>query len=72
MANMPNYFHVPAIQAALGRHEEARKAVHDLLARRPDFATAAKQEYAKWYDEEHVEQVIEGLRKAGLQIPDNG
>ncbi|MGA8438885.1 MAG: hypothetical protein WB762_16210 [Candidatus Sulfotelmatobacter sp.] len=75
-ANMPNYFHVPAMQAAalgqLGRHEEARKAVQDLLALRPDFATVARQEYAKWYDEEHVEQVIEGLRKAGLQIPDNG
>jgi TolB-like protein len=73
-ANMPNYFHVPAIRAAalgqLGRHEEARKAVEDLLALRPDFATAARQEYAKWYDKEHVEQVIEGLRKAGLEIPD--
>jgi hypothetical protein len=66
--------YVPAIQAAalgqLGRHEEARKAVQDLLALRPDFAAAARQEYAKWYDEEHVEQVIDGLRKAGLEIAD--
>ena len=73
-ANMPNYFHVPAIKAAalgqLGRYDEARKAVQDLLALRPDFATAARQEYAKWYDEEHVEQVIAGLRKAGLDIPE--
>jgi TolB-like protein/Tfp pilus assembly protein PilF len=73
-ANMPNYFHVPALQAAalaqLGRHEEARKAVQDLLALRPDFATAARQEYSKWYDEEHVEQVLDGLRKAGLEIPE--
>jgi adenylate cyclase len=47
-ANMPSYFHVPAIQAAalgqLGRHEEAQKAVRDLLALRPDFATAAREE----------------------------
>ncbi len=73
-ANMPDYFHVPAIKAAalgqLGRHDEARKAVQELLALRPDFATAARQEYAKWYDEEHVEQVIAGLRKAGLDIPE--
>jgi TolB-like protein len=72
-ANMPNYFHVPAIQAAalaqLGRHEEARKALQHLLALRPDFASAARLEYAKWYDDEHVEQIIEGLRKAGLDIP---
>jgi TolB-like protein/Tfp pilus assembly protein PilF len=74
LANMPNYFHVPAIQAAalgqLGRHEEALEAVQDLLALRPDFATAARQEYAKWYDEEHVDQVIDGLRKAGMKIAD--
>jgi adenylate cyclase len=74
LANMPNYFHVPAIQAAalgqLGRPEEALKAVQDLLALRPDFATAARQEYAKWYDEEHVDQVIDGLRKAGMKIAD--
>ena len=73
-ANMPNYFHVPAMQAAalgqLGRHEEARKAIQDLLTLRPDFANVAKQEYSKWYDEEQVEQVLDGLRKAGLEIPD--
>lgn len=73
-ANMPDYFHVPAIRAAalgqLGRQDEARKAVQHLLTLRPDFATAARQEYTKWYDEEHVEQVIDGLRKAGLDIPE--
>ena len=74
LANMPNYFHVPAIQAAalgqLGRHEEARKAIQDLLTLRPDFATVARQEYSKWYDEDQVEQVLDGLRKAGLEIPE--
>jgi adenylate cyclase len=72
--NMPSYFHVPALQAAalgqLGRHQEARKAVQDLLALRPDFGTAARQEYAKWYSTELIEQIIDGLRKAGLEIPD--
>jgi tetratricopeptide (TPR) repeat protein len=73
--NMPNYFHVPALRAAtlgqLGRREEARKAVQDLLALRPDFAAAARQEYAKWYNPELIEQLVEGLRKAGLEIPED-
>jgi adenylate cyclase len=71
--NMPSYFHYPAMQAAalaqLGRYEEARKAVQDLLALRPDFATAARSEYGKWYSPEQTEPILEGLRKAGLDIP---
>ena len=70
--NMPGYFHVPAIRAAalgqLGRREEAQKAVQDLLAIRPDFAAVAWQEYAKWYEAENIEQIVDGLRKAGLEI----
>jgi hypothetical protein len=31
-----------------------------------------REDYGKWYDEEHVEQVIDGLRKAGLEIPKSG
>ena len=73
--NMPSYFHVPALKAAafgqLGKREEARTAVQDLLALRPDFATAARQEYAKWYDSGLIDQIVEGLRKAGLEIPDH-
>ena len=72
--NMPNYYHTHAMRAAalgqLGRQEEAWKAVQDLLALRPDFATAARQEYAKWYETEVGEHLIDGLRKAGLDIPD--
>jgi tetratricopeptide (TPR) repeat protein len=70
--NMPNYFHVPAIHAAalgqLGRREEAGKVLEKVLALRPDFAATVRQEYAKWFDPERIEPVIEGLRKAGLQI----
>ncbi len=72
--NMPGYFHTHALRAAalgqLGRREEARKAVQDLLALRPDFAAAARREYAKWYDSELIDQLIDGLRKAGLDIPE--
>ena len=71
--NMPTYFHTHALRAAalgqMGRQEDARKALQDLLALRPDFAAGARQEYAKWYGPELIEQLVEGLRKAGLEIP---
>ncbi len=72
--NMPGYFHVPAIQAAalgqLGRREEAQKVLRDLLVMRPDFVAGIRSEYAKWYDKKEIDSIIEGLRKAGLEIPD--
>jgi len=74
--NMPNYFHVPAIQAAalgqLGRREEAQKALERVFALRPDFAEMVRHEYAKWFDSEQIEQVVDGLRKAGLEIEERG
>jgi TolB-like protein/Flp pilus assembly protein TadD len=74
--NMPNYFHTHAMRAAalgqLGRQEDAHQALQDLLALRPDFAATARNEYAKWYSPELVEPLIDGLRKAGLEIPDEG
>ena len=71
--NTPGYFHLHAARAAalgqLGQREEAQKALQDLLALRPDFETAARGEYAKWYDPGEVEHMIDGLRKAGLNVP---
>ncbi|HMD30562.1 MAG TPA: protein kinase [Candidatus Acidoferrales bacterium] len=71
--NMPNYFYAYAARAAalgqLGQREAAERELRELLALRPDFATAARREFAKWYDSELVELMIEGLRKAGLSIP---
>ena len=32
----------------------------------PDFATTAREELAKWWQAELIEQMIDGLRKAGL------
>ena len=70
--NMPGYFYTHAVTAAaygqLGLHEAAQKALKELLALRPDIATAARQEFEKWYDPELVERLIDGLRKAGLEI----
>ncbi len=75
--NTPGYFHAHAARAAtlgqLGQHDAAQKAVRDLLALRPDFATVVRQEYGKWYDFEQVEHLVDGLRKAGLEIaPEEG
>ena len=73
--NMPGFFYAHAARAAalgqLGQHEAARKAVGDLLALRPDFAATVRQEYAKWYEPEQVEHLVDGLRKAGLEILEN-
>ena len=49
--------------------KKRRRRFEDLLALRPDFAAMARQEYAKWYDAEHIEQIVDGLRKAGLECP---
>ena len=71
--NTPGYFHAHAARAAalgqLGQHEAAKKALQELLALRPDFAQSARYEYAKWYEPEEIEHIIDGLRKAGLEIP---
>ena len=41
-----------------------------MLALRPNFSAVVRQEYAKWYDDERIEPILEGLRKAGLAIPE--
>ncbi len=71
--NMPGFFYAQAALAeALGQlddREAAQKAVKDLLALRPDFAATARRNYAKWYEPDDVERFLDGLRKAGLDIP---
>ena len=74
--NLPGYFHAHAARAAaygqLGQREEGQKAVKELLVLRPDFARTARLEYGKWYAPREIEQLVDGLRKAGLDIPDEG
>jgi hypothetical protein len=40
-----------------------------LIALRPDAAQSVRLELGKWYQPDLVEHWIEGLRKAGLEIP---
>ena len=71
--NMPGYFWGPATSAAalgqLGEHPQ--HALKELLVIRPDFARTAREEFAKWFDDELAEHYVEGLRKAGLHILEN-
>lgn len=73
--NMPSYYLAHGLTAAaygqLGLSDQAKKASQELLAIRPDFARAARQEFEKFYEPELVGQLIEGLRKAGLEIADD-
>jgi len=70
--NLPGFFFthssLAAVLGQLGQREAAQKAVKDLLALRPDFAKAMRKEYAKWYSAEEIEGLVEGMRKAGLEI----
>ena len=70
--NMPAFWRTHLALATaygeLGEQEAARKAVQDLLTIKPDFAMAGRDELRKWWDAELTEHLIEGLRKAGLEI----
>ena len=56
---------------AMGDTARARAAAEELLKLQPDFALNARGDLKKWgYRPELVEQCIDGLRKAGIQIPD--
>jgi len=74
--NMPGFFLYHAAYAAdfaqLGRMEEAQAEIEKLLNVYPDFGAHARAEWRKWSwnFEELIESYLDGLRKAGLEIPD--
>jgi hypothetical protein len=57
-----------AAYGQLGQREAAEKAARDLLKLRPDFASIARTLLGQWWIPEYVEQLIDGWRKAGLEI----
>jgi len=71
--NLPGYFYAHLTRAAaygqLGMREPAQRALNEMLKLRPDMATAALEELGKWWEPDLVEHIIDGLRKAGLEIP---
>jgi TolB-like protein len=70
--NLPGQWFSHASKAAalgqLGEREAAAKAVRDLLRVRPDFAATARADIEKWWEPEYVESIIDGWRKAGLEV----
>jgi len=57
------------VNIQLGRMEQARGALRDLLAYRPDFAARAREDLSIWWQPEMVEQMLGDLQKAGLGSP---
>ena len=74
--NMPGFWRDSLARAVaygqLGELEAAEKALQELLAVRPNFASQARQECEKWWQPELADSLLEGLRKAGLEIPEAG
>jgi tetratricopeptide (TPR) repeat protein len=64
------YANLAAIYGKLGRRKEAQAAIGSLLTLKPNFPEKARQEYRIWFlNDRDTEQFLDGLRKAGLEIP---
>ena len=67
------YLVVASACGHLGRRAEAEAAVRDLLALDPEFAAHARTNVESWHFASGLlEPILEGLRKAGLEIPPAG
>jgi serine/threonine protein kinase/tetratricopeptide (TPR) repeat protein len=70
--NMPRFWRahlaLAVIYGELGERDAARAALQQLLRLRPEFAPTAREELGKSWDSELVEQLMDGLRKAGLEV----
>jgi TolB-like protein/Tfp pilus assembly protein PilF len=67
---MPGFWRMNLALAAahgqLGERDAAEEALRELLAAKPEFASRAPEELSKWWNADFVEQLMDGLRKAGL------
>ena len=75
--NMPGHLWVSAtlaaINAQLGRTEAARRHLNTFVELAPDVARNVRAEWSKWlFSEELVEHIVDGLRKAGLDVDGDG
>jgi adenylate cyclase len=69
--NFWNHAHLAQAYAQLGRKEEAAAEIKKLVAIYPDFAENARAQWKAWnWTDENTEAMLDGLRKAGLDIPD--
>lgn len=75
--NLPGFFHThvwfAAVYGQLGARDEAARALRDLEATYPDFGTHARRELGKWFREtDLIQHLLDGLRKAGLRLAEDG
>ena len=57
--------------AQLGQQDRAATEIESLLSLKPDIATTVYDEFRKFnHQEPAIRKMIEGLRKAGLEVPD--
>ncbi|MGB7737468.1 MAG: TIR domain-containing protein [Steroidobacteraceae bacterium] len=70
--NTPDNFYQHAVlamcYAQLGKMDAAHKSLQEMLALKPDYGKVARLLHGKWIQPELVEQLMDGLRKAGLEI----
>jgi TolB-like protein/Tfp pilus assembly protein PilF len=70
--NLPGFFYTHLVIAAaygqLGDRASASEALRELLVLKPDIALVARDVLGTWYPPDLVEQLLDGLRKAGLDI----
>lgn len=63
--------YLAAIYGQLGRKSDASDSLDELLRLYPDFGQHVRDEMAKWnLPDEFADHFAEGLRKAGLNVPD--
>src|SRR5439155_22885663 len=71
--NMPAYHwphvYLAAVYGQLGEQQRASAALRELHALVPNFGAIAREEFGKWLDAELTEHLLDGLRKAGLDVP---
>jgi len=75
--NMPGYPWASGVlamaNAQLGRKEQARTHLKRFVELWPDVARNVRRELCKWwFSEESVEHLVDGLRKAGLDVEGDG
>jgi TolB-like protein len=71
--NMPAYHwphvYLAAVYGQLDEQQRASAALRELHALVPNFGAIAREEFGKWLDAELTEHLLDGLRKAGLDVP---
>ena len=57
-----------AVYSQLDRMEQARGALRDLLAIRPQFAAREREDLGIWWQPDLIERMLADLDKAGMRV----